>query len=140
MERRGGYFWITSFFRRFICSEEWKRFRLILGNVVRSKKEGILVGPSSCDTKSKNRKRLDLKRQQNGIEEGECTYWWSKQQRTAASIIVLSTYYMLGIKSFTCVNSFNLCKNFNVSKYMKIEIKVAGVGIENLGEYMKINV
>lgn len=62
MERRGGYFWITSFFRRFICSEEWKRFRLILGNVVRSKKEGILVGPSSCDTKSKNRKRLDLKR------------------------------------------------------------------------------
>lgn len=47
---------------------------------------------------------------------------------------------MLGIKCFTCVNSFNLCKNFNVSKYMKIEIKVAGVGIENFGEYMKINV
>lgn len=57
-----------------------------------------------------------------------------------SSIIVLSTYYMLGIKCFTCVNSFNLCKNFNVSKYMKIEIKVAGVGIEKLGEYMKINV
>lgn len=85
MERRGGYFWITPFFRRFICSEEWKRFTLILGSVVRSKKEGILVGPSSCDTKSKNRKRLDLKRLQNGTEEGKCTYWWSKQQRIAAS-------------------------------------------------------
>lgn len=42
---------------------------------------------------------------------------------------------MLGIKCFMCVNSFNLCKNFNVSKYMKIEIKVAGVRIENLGVY-----
>lgn len=47
---------------------------------------------------------------------------------------------MLGIKCFRCANSFNLCKNLNVSKYMKIEIKVAGLGIENLGKYMKINV